>query len=102
MPIPKASRFWKRWPTGFPVVQPNHGAFPEIVGKTRGGVLYDPNEPKFLAAALDDLARDRDRFKELSLRAAHGVRERYSIATMAKRTQEVYQSVTQGAPVAQG
>lgn len=99
---PKGLSLMEAMANGAPVVQPSHGAFVEIVGKTGGGVLYDPNEPKFLAAALDELARDRDRLRQLSHQAATGVRERYSIATMAKRTAEIYQSVSQGAPVAQG
>jgi glycosyltransferase involved in cell wall biosynthesis len=99
---PKGLSLLEAMANGAPVVQPSHGAFVEIVGKTGGGVLYDPNEPKFLAAALDELARNRTRLRQLSARAAEGVRERYSIAHMAQRTAEIYQSVAQGAPVAQG
>ncbi len=99
---PKGLSLLEAMANGVPVVQPSHGAFVEIVGKTGGGVLYDPNEPKFLAAALDELARDRNRVRQLSQQAAVGVRERYSISNMARRTAEIYQAVAQGAPVAQG
>jgi glycosyltransferase involved in cell wall biosynthesis len=99
---PKGLSLLEAMANGCPVVQPSCGAFPEIVGKTGGGVLYDPNEPKILAAALDELARHHDRLRQLSVKAAAGVRERYSLGSMAKRTAEIYQSVAQGAPVAQG
>jgi len=99
---PKGLSLLESMANGAPVVQPSRGAFPEIVGKTGGGVLFDPNEPKILAATLDELARNHDRLRQLSLKAAAGVRERYSISNMAKRTAEVYQSVVQGATVAQG
>lgn len=99
---PKGLSLLEAMANGAPVVQPSRGAFPEIVGKTGGGVLFDPNEPKVLAATLDELARDRDRLRQLSAKAATGVRERYSLEHMAKRTAEIYQSVAQGAPVAQG
>ena len=98
---PKGLSLLEAMANGVPVVQPSRGAFPEIVGKTRGGVLYEPDEPKILAAALDDLSRNRDRLRQLSAHAAEGVRDRYSIAQMATRTAEIYQSVSQGAAVAQ-
>ena len=98
---PKGLSLLEAMANGVPVVQPSRGAFPEIVGKTRGGVLYEPDEAKILAAALDELARNRDRLRELSAHAAEGVRTRYSIAQMATRTAEIYQSVSQGAAVAQ-
>lgn len=99
---PKGLSLLEAMANGVPVVQPSRGAFPEIVGKTRGGILYEPDEPKILAAALDDLARNRDKLRQLSAHAAEGARERYSTAHMASRTIEIYQSVVQGAPVAQG
>ena len=40
---------------GVPVVEPRIGAFPEIVEATGGGVLYEPNEPGALAAALEKM-----------------------------------------------
>jgi glycosyltransferase involved in cell wall biosynthesis len=97
---PKGLSLLEAMANGVPVVQPSRGAFPEIVGKTRGGILYEPDEPKILAAALDELARNRERLRQLSAHAVHGVNERYSIAHMASRTAEIYQSVVQGAPVA--
>ena len=38
--------------SGTPVVQPRHGAFPELVERTGGGILVDPESPAALAAGL--------------------------------------------------
>ena len=97
---PKGLSLLEAMANGVPVVQPSRGAFPEIVGKTRGGVLYEPDEPKILAAALDELARDRGRLRQLSMQASQGVREHYSIAEMGARTAEIYQTAAQGAAFA--
>jgi glycosyltransferase involved in cell wall biosynthesis len=80
---------------GAPVVQPRHGAYVEIIGHTGGGILVEPNDPKDLAGALDELARDRIRLRQLAEQAAKGVRERYRIELMAERTLEVYRSVSE-------
>jgi glycosyltransferase involved in cell wall biosynthesis len=97
---PKGLSLLEAMANGAPVVQPSRGAFPEIVGKTKGGVLYESDEPKTLAATLDQLAADRDRLRRLSASAARCVRERYSICEMASRTAEIYRTVMQGAAIA--
>jgi glycosyltransferase involved in cell wall biosynthesis len=86
---------------GVPVVQPARGAFPEIVNSTGGGILFEPDTPQALAGVLDELASDRNRLQVLGASAAKGVRDRYSIARMAARTADIYQSVSRGAALAQ-
>lgn len=78
---------------GTPVVQPAHGAFPEMIEKTRGGILVPPGSVADLAAKLDDLARNRGMLDDLRVRAASGVREHYALPLMAERTVAVYRSV---------
>ncbi len=75
---------------GTPVVQPNHGAFPEMLGRTGGGVLVPPTDPAALAAAWGELFRDGARREELS-RAGHaGVREHYSISRMVAASEALF------------
>jgi len=76
-----------------PVVQPRHGAFPEIIEKTGGGILVEPNSVDSLAEGIYSLWRDQARADELGRRGAAGVREYYSAARMARRAVEVYGEV---------
>ncbi len=76
-----------------PVVQPRHGAFPEIIEKTGGGILVEPNSVDSLAEGIYSLWRDQARADELGHRGAAGVREYYSAARMARRAVEVYGEV---------
>ncbi len=78
---------------GVPCVQPRHGAFPEVLGRTGGGVLFEPHDPADLAGRLQELASDREATHALGLRGAEGVRHHYSIAQMATRALEVYEGV---------
>jgi glycosyltransferase involved in cell wall biosynthesis len=75
---------------GVPVVQPNHGAFPEIIRKTGGGILVEPEDPRSLAEGLLKLLRDRELRAELARRAYAGVREHYRVDAMAERTAEIF------------
>jgi len=78
---------------GVPCVQPRHGAFPEVLGRTGGGVLFEPNDPADLADRLLELASDREATRALGRRGAEGVRQHHSIARMATRALEVYEGV---------
>lgn len=75
---------------GVPVVEPDHGAFPEILEQTGGGLLHRPEDSNDLAARLLELLED-DRLR-FSM-AQHGfavVRSKFSAARMAQETLEVY------------
>lgn len=78
---------------GVPCVQPRHGAFPELLARTGGGVLFEPNDPHDLAARLHELAADRAASRALGRRGGEGVRRQHSIARMAERALEVYAGV---------
>lgn len=75
---------------GVPVVQPNHGAFPEIIRKTGGGILVEPENPRSLADGLLKILRDRELRSDLARRAYFGVREHYRVDAMARRTAEIF------------
>jgi len=75
---------------GVPVVQPRRGAFTEIVEKTSGGILVDPDDMDSLADGILSLVRDPARAAELGRNGADGVRKYYSVSRMADRALEVY------------
>jgi len=78
---------------GVPMVLPAHGAFPEMIADTGGGLLCQPDDPPALAAALGQLIRDRPLAQSLGQKGWQAVRERYQSATMAGQTLELYRQV---------
>src|SRR5258708_35172875 len=79
---------------GVPVVQPRHGAFPEILEKTGGGILVDADDVESLAGGILSLWKDRELAGELGRRGAAGVREHYNVAQEARRILEVFSRLT--------
>jgi len=75
---------------GIPVVQPETGAFPEIIEKTKGGITYSPDTVGELSAALLKLFNDN----RLRVRLGEGGRENVlkelSLDKMSEGLSEVY------------
>jgi len=76
---------------GVPVVEPRHGAFPEMLARTSGGLLVDAGNTDSLADGIYELWKDPVRRAELGRNAFDGVRRHYSIAHSADRMLEVYE-----------
>ncbi len=87
---PKGLYLLEAMACGVPVVQPNHGAFPEMLRSTGGGVLADSARPSDIADAIFALWRDPGQRTLLGQRGAQGVRARYTVGHMADRTLVVY------------
>jgi len=79
--------------SGVPVIQPGLGAFPEIVNLSKGGIIYNPNEPVELANALEDLCINPDNLKSISLAAREGIIKHFSIHDQALRMMQLYDQV---------
>lgn len=80
--------------SGVPVVQPDHGAFPELVAATGGGLLHKPEDPLDLAEKLAVLLHDANLRQELNRRGRSTVHTAFSAERMATETVQVYQQVT--------
>ena len=89
---PKGLSVLEAMANGVPVVQPRRGAFPEMLARTGGGVLFEPDDAGSLAQAIHALWRDRERLAELGRRGAAGVRANYGVAQMAARAIDVYRN----------
>tara|TARA_R110001583_G_scaffold21807_1_gene82458 strand:+ start:3971 stop:5266 length:1296 start_codon:yes stop_codon:yes gene_type:complete len=76
--------------SGVPVVQPKLGAFPEIVEKSNGGIIYENNSPEELAITLQDLLNKEDKLQELSLNARKGVEKAFNIYDQADKLISIY------------
>lgn len=78
---------------GVPVVQPRHGAFPELIAATGGGILVEPGSPQALAAGIAGLLRDPVRRRELGERGREAVHSRFSDRQGAEGMLRVYERV---------
>lgn len=89
---PKAMFLMEAMACGVPVVQPRVGAFPEIVEKTGGGLIVDP-DPDGLADGILAIRRDPALAHALGVTGAAGVREHYTVGRMAEQVEAVYREV---------
>jgi glycosyltransferase involved in cell wall biosynthesis len=87
---PKGMFLLEAMASGVPVLQPRRGAFVEVVEKTGGGVLVEPDDPEALAEGLYQLWSDRAKAADLGARAFTGVRAHYTIGHSTTRLLEVY------------
>ena len=87
---PKGVSLLEAMACGVPIVQPRRGAFTEIVEKTGGGVLVQPDDPQSLADGILQIFNDKDRAEDLSANGFRGVREHYTAAHMADKLLECY------------
>ena len=94
---PKGLFLFEAMASGVPVVQPRHGAFPEIIERTGGGVLVEPNDTEALAEGLDTLRSNPELAQSLGKAGASGVREHYSVQKMAEQVEAIYKQVAQDA-----
>lgn len=81
------------WAAGVPVIQPRHGAFPELIEATGGGVLYDPSRAGALGEAIQELLRNRKKARDLGQAGQKAVREKFNADRMAVETARVYEGV---------
>jgi len=82
---PKGMSLLEAMAAGVPVVQPRCGSFPEIIGRTGGGLLVDENTAESVAAGLMSLIESPSLSAELRGRAFKGVRDHYGVSRMAQR-----------------
>jgi glycosyltransferase involved in cell wall biosynthesis len=90
---PKGLFLLEAMAAGVPVVQPDRGAFREVVERTGGGLLVPADAPAALADGLVALCVDRERRADLGRRAYEGVREHYGISRSARELVDAYSRV---------
>ncbi len=81
---------------GTPVVQPRHGAFPELVESTGGGILVDPGSPAALAEGLSRMMKDGEAREAMGRKGRAVVRRTYTDECMAGAMQDVYRQFVAG------
>jgi glycosyltransferase involved in cell wall biosynthesis len=85
---PKGLYVLEAWANGLPVVQPAHGAFPELLDFSGAGRLVPPRNPPALAAALAELA-DHELRAELGRRGRQAVEDEHAQPVAAEKTREL-------------
>lgn len=75
---------------GIPVVQPGTGAFPEIIEKTGGGIVYSSDTVEQLAFSLEKLLSDKELLRRLGEKGKEMVTKELSLARMSEGLGEIY------------
>ncbi len=75
---------------GVPVVQPRHGAFPELIAATGGGILVDTESPAAIAEGILQLMEDANHREKLGRQGKEAVHQKFSDDVMAEETVAVY------------
>jgi glycosyltransferase involved in cell wall biosynthesis len=79
--------------SGVPVVQPALGAFPEIIKKSGGGLVYEPNQPVVLSDSLARILSEPHLLGSLSQSGYEGVHKYFDIFNHARELVNAYESV---------
>lgn len=87
---PKGLPVLEAWANGLPVVQPAHGAFPELIESTGGGLLFAPADTTDLARQLRRLAEDEELRLQLAHKGYHGVRRHHDLARVARTSLSLF------------
>ncbi|NLE39057.1 MAG: glycosyltransferase family 4 protein [Pirellulaceae bacterium] len=81
------------WAAGTPAVLPNHGVFSELVARTGGGLLHEPNRPTSLAESLKQMVQNSDMARRCGSQGREAVHRDHDIRSSAQRTIELYRSL---------
>jgi glycosyltransferase involved in cell wall biosynthesis len=85
------------WAAGVPVVQPRHGAFPELIEQTGGGLLCEPGNPAALAAALRQVLHNPAAARRMGEAGRQAVLGDFNIDAMTRKIETLLLEVTHAA-----
>ena len=82
---------------GTPIIVPEHGVFPELIADTRGGVLFEAENPTSLAEALARQLSIPHEALERGLAGQARVQQHFTADRMARETLQLYTTTLQAA-----
>jgi glycosyltransferase involved in cell wall biosynthesis len=91
---PKGLSVLEALANGTPVVQPEHGIFPELLEATGGGLLCKPHSAQALADRIAWLLRDEPLRRQLGQNGKKVVHDRFHDDATAAKTLAVYRRYT--------
>lgn len=91
---PKGLYLLEAMASGVPVVAPDHGALPELVAATGGGITAASASPDAIADALLRLWHDASAAAAHGARGFDAVRRDWTVERMAARMEDVYREVS--------
>lgn len=91
---PKGLSILEAMANGVPVVQPAHGAFPELLESTQGGLLFEPGNLDDFVAKWESLLLNADERLRLAAAGQVKVSESYSSQVMAESTLQLFVLLT--------
>lgn len=93
---PKGRSILEAMAHAVPVVQPDHGCFSQMVGETRGGLLFPPDQPEQLIAEIERLQADESLRLSLARSGRDGVRQRFTAEHMSEQILALWLGLTTG------
>jgi glycosyltransferase involved in cell wall biosynthesis len=79
--------------SGVPLVQPDLGAFPEIIKASGGGVIYSPNTAEALAGKLKEVLSDPEKLVEMSIAGRKAVEDKFNCRKLTQKMIDIYQQI---------
>jgi glycosyltransferase involved in cell wall biosynthesis len=80
--------------SGIPVIQPNYGAYPEIISTINGGMLYEPNDADQLAKTIHRLITNTELYTTLQHNCNQLTQHHFGIHQQVKSLIHIYESLT--------
>jgi glycosyltransferase involved in cell wall biosynthesis len=74
---------------GVPVVQPNHGAFGELIESTGGGILVAPDDVEALCCAIERLKSDDELRAKLGREGSQRVHAKHNIEEATRQMKQI-------------
>lgn len=89
---PKGLYILEAMANGVPVVQPNHGAFPELMEATGGGILVEGFTPEAIAEGIFSLREQPELRTLLGRQGKEAVHQNFNAEVMARATLDIFSS----------